>query len=123
MNFESSLKRSKRWLLWDTTRRLDRIEIALTELLEKVDSIMAVNDELLAQVTRITELKPSIIAFVNGQNAKLDALQATMDKLLADDEAGKAQVAAAVAELKGDADEISTAITAGTPNEPPVETP
>lgn len=118
MNFESSLKHSKRWLLWNTTKQLDRIEISLIQLLENVDTIMSVNDDLLAQVTRITELKPAIIAYVNGQNTKLDALQAAMDKLLADDAVGKAQVASAVAELKGDADDISTAITAGTPAGP-----
>jgi len=119
MDFATSLEQSKRWLMWDATLRLDRIEIALAQLVEKVDAIMAGNAELLAQVTRITELKPAIIAYVNGQNTKLDALQASLDQLLADDAAGKAQVAAAVAELKGDADDISAAITSGTPAAPP----
>lgn len=76
---------------------------------------MSVYDELLTEVTAIDDLKVAIVAFVNGQNARLDDLQAQLTAALAGDPANVAMVTEAITRLKADAAEVSTAITAGTP--------
>lgn len=99
-------------------RQLAAQTAMLKTLIEKADKAMSVYDDLLAQVSAITALKPAITTFINGQNAKMDELKAQIAQLEgsgAPDAATVAKLTAAVDELKGDATDIAASIMQGTP--------
>ena len=112
MTYAESLERSRRWLLWNTISQLE-------QLTQKVETIMAFKDDLLATVEKIDNLKTAVVTFIDSNNARIDKLEADLLAALAGNTDAEAIATQGFADMRADADEVFAKLTAGTPAEEP----
>lgn len=116
MTYEESLQYKTRLLLWGMSQSVEDNKTMLRQLLQKVDSIMSLDQDLLDEISKVETEVASLSAFRDEKNAQIEALKAEISTMTGANAATQANISSALDRLKITEGEIH-AITASTPSE------